>query len=188
MLAGAHLAGVDLKEAAGHGRVVQQAEGVVAVGDEAVEVGLLRQAHADGDGAHDGLVEAGEVGEEGGHGLPEPRELADCLVVVVVVVVLARPAVGVARLVLAADLEGFFDVGDGGAQGGHGGRGGELADFLAAWGGVAAVGFRGGPGEGVLGGGGEAEELGGAGEGFGDGGGGDGEVGEVDEAGGLEAG
>jgi hypothetical protein len=94
----------------------------------------------------------------------------------------------VAGLVLAADLDGFFDVGDGGAQGGDIGGVVELGDFLAARGGVAAVGFGGGPGEGVFGGGGEAEELGGAGEGFGYGGGGNGEVGEVDEAGGLEAG
>jgi hypothetical protein len=90
-------------------------------------------------------------------------------------------------LVVSADLEGFLDVRDGGAQGGDGGGGGELGDLFAARRGVAAVGLGGGPGEGVLGVGGEGEEGGRGLEDVGDGRGRDGDVREVDEARGLEA-
>jgi hypothetical protein len=95
--------------------------------------------------------------------------------------------VRVGRVVVRADLERLLDVGDGVAQGGDGGRGGQLGDLLAARGGVAAVGFGGGPGEGVLGGARQAEEGGRGVEDVLPDGRGDGDVGEVDEAAGLEA-
>ena len=176
---GAHAARVAPEHVASHGRVVQQAQGVVGVADEAVEEGLVGQAHADGDGAHDRRVQRRELREEGGHGGAEAWHGGRGGLV--------GPAVGVGRLVVATHLEGFFDVGAGGAQRRDGGARGELGDFLAPRGGVAAVGFGGGPCQGVFGGGREAEEGGRGVEDVGEGGGGDGDVREVDEAGGLEA-
>lgn len=54
-----------------------------------------------------------------------------------------RPVVWMARFVVAADFEGFFEVWVGGAEGGDEGWVGELGYFFAAVGDVAAVGFGG---------------------------------------------
>lgn len=174
------LVGVVGEHASVDGGVVEEAQGVVALVREGVEVVLARHAHqADGDGPHDLDVEARELGVEGFH---EGGEFVAGGVVGEAV----GPLVGVAWHVLPPDLEGLFEVGDGGAQFRDLGRVGELGDFLAAAGDVASVGGWGGPGQCIFLGLWAGEELGGEAEGFGDGRGRDGVVGQVEKTRGFE--
>jgi len=174
VLAGPDLQRVLAEDGRGHGGVVQEPQGVVAGVGVRVEPGLV-EPHGHGDGAHDldvqglALVEEGQhEGLEGGVG--------------------RGPVVGVGGVALAPDLERLLDVGRGGLERLDAGAVGARADLLAALAGVAAVCLGRGPGDGVFGGLRLGEEGGGGREGGCDAGGGDGQVGEVDEACGLEAG
>jgi len=108
VLAGAHLARVVAEDGLGDGRVVQQAEVVVAAVGELVEEVLVGQAQAQGDGAHELHVQVLARREEVQH---------HALEVLAFVVEVVRPAVGQALDALAPDLHRFLEVRDRGAQG-----------------------------------------------------------------------
>lgn len=99
------------------------------------------EAHSKADGTHDFNVEIMASCKERLHRSGEHSAGG-----------VVGPVVGVAWLVVAANLKGFFEVGVDVAKGGHERGVGELGYFFAAVGDVAAIGFGGGLGGLVVGG------------------------------------
>ena len=149
VLAGSDLAGVDAKHLLLDGRVVQQAQGVVAVVDKAVEEGRV-EAHADGDGPHHLDVQRLALVEEVEHDGFEVAHGVDR----------GGPLVGVVNLALAPDLEALLDVGYGATDGLDLGCVCLLRHLLPAGCRVAAVRLRGRPATRELGLERKVEELG----------------------------
>lgn len=111
--------------------IVQQSQRVVPYVRECVEKGRI-ELHSEADSAHDFNVQVVAGFEEVLHGGGK-----DWIV---------WPVVGVPGLIVAADLEGLFEVGVDAAESSDEGRVGELGYFFAAVGDVAAVGLGGGLG------------------------------------------
>jgi hypothetical protein len=135
MLSRSNLSRILLEDVLVHGRVVKQAERVVAAIGILIEPGIVNaQAHRDG--AHDLHVEALALLEEAQHDVLEHLAL---------VVKAVRPLVGQAGLVVAADLEALLQVRDRGAQGLDVALLGQLRHLLAARRRVSPVRLRGRP-------------------------------------------
>lgn len=140
MQAGAHAA-LFGEEVGRHGRVVQEAEGVVGAGDEGVEESR-GEVQGEGEAAEDGDVQGLAAREEVLHGRFEGCSFG---------VEAIGPDVFAGGVVLAADFKAFFEVFAAvESVGGDFFFGRALAYFFEAWLGVAPVCFGRGPCEAVL--------------------------------------